>query len=161
MEARFLEMASHPFQLRRQAFSRFVQAGGMEIVDGHLEVMGATFDLSRVGALESRLARGAGRTFRAGFALAAVALRLHSAELGSERLSFSHEFACFIVMSRLLELSGFAFEFSRLGTDNRGLDRLCDRCRHTGGEQGRPKQDQASAERNRGDRSAFHSKPFG
>jgi hypothetical protein len=147
MWGRFLEMASHLFQLWGQAFGGFVQAGGTQVVDGNLEVTGATFDLGRVGAVKSRLARDAGLTCRAGFALAATALRLHPAEFGPERLDSPHQFLGFVMSTRFLEFSGFAFEFGRLGTENRGAGRLRDRCRHGGGEQGRPKQEQAGAER--------------
>jgi len=147
MRARFLELASHPFQLRRQAFSRFVQTGGTQVVDGNLEMMGATFDLRGVGAIDSRLARSAGLTWCAGFALVAAAFRLHPSEFVSKSLSFPHEFTGFIVSSRLLEFGGLAFEFRGLGTEGSGSDWLCDRGRQTGGEQGRPEQEQASVKR--------------
>jgi hypothetical protein len=143
----FLELTSHSFQLLGQALGGFVQAGGMQIVDGHLEVMGAAFDLRGVGAIEPRLARGTGRPRSAGFALAATAFRLHPSEFVSKHLSFPHEFTRFIVASGLLEFGGLAFEFGRLKAEHGGSDWLCDRCRHAGGEQGRSQQEQTSVKR--------------
>ncbi len=128
-------------------FGGFMQTGGVQIVDGDLEVMGAAFDLAWVGALIGFLARASR------LAALVIVFRTAAVELGSQFFDLPHQHAGFVVLTCLLEFGGFAFKFGSLGAQGGGADRLC-------GCGGDARGDQHRAEQERGENRGIHGVPF-